>query len=91
MNVIRLYVAWEGVEPVRGQYNMTYLQELKGVVERCNRFNIAVILDAHQDVLSRFFCGEGFPDWAVSRSDWVFPYPVRKDFDVDENGYPLLE
>lgn len=25
-NVVRLYVAWPGVEPVRGQYNMTYLQ-----------------------------------------------------------------
>ena len=25
-NVVRLYVAWPGVEPVRGQYNMSYLQ-----------------------------------------------------------------
>ena len=25
-NVVRLYVAWPGVEPVKGQYNMSYLQ-----------------------------------------------------------------
>lgn len=25
-NVVRLYVAWPGVEPVRGQYNTSYLQ-----------------------------------------------------------------
>jgi endoglycosylceramidase len=30
------------------------------------KYNIRVFLDAHQDVFSRFFCGEGVPDWAVS-------------------------
>ena len=25
-NVVRLYVAWQGVEPIRGQYNYTYLR-----------------------------------------------------------------
>ena len=24
-NVVRLYVAWQGVEPTKGQYNYTYL------------------------------------------------------------------
>lgn len=28
MNFIRFYVAWEGVEPQRGNYNFTYLKEL---------------------------------------------------------------
>jgi endoglycosylceramidase len=63
---------------------VTYLEEVKKIVDRCAKFNITVLLDAHQDVLSRFFCGEGFPDWAISRSDFVFPFPIRKDFDVDE-------
>lgn len=26
LSFIRLHVAWEGVEPVRGQYNYTYLE-----------------------------------------------------------------
>jgi endoglycosylceramidase len=35
MNVIRLHVAWEGVEPARGTYNMTYLAQLKKIVQMC--------------------------------------------------------
>ena len=27
-NVVRLYVAWPGLEPTRGQYNTSYLQVL---------------------------------------------------------------
>lgn len=90
MNLIRLYVGWEAAEPVKGQYNITYLSEIKKIVERCERFGITVLLDAHQDVLSRFFCGEGFPDWAISRTAFKFPFPLMKKFDVDENGYPLI-
>ena len=29
LNVVRLYVAWPGVEPSRGEYNMTYLQVIE--------------------------------------------------------------
>ena len=29
MNTIRLHVAWEGVEPKKGQYNYTYVEKLK--------------------------------------------------------------
>ena len=47
MNLIRLYVSWEGTEPVKGQYNVTYLEEVKKIVDRCAKFNITVILDAH--------------------------------------------
>ena len=28
-------------------------------------YGIYTLLDAHQDVLSQKFCGEGIPDWAV--------------------------
>lgn len=28
-NVIRLHVAWEGVEPTKGNYNYTYISKLK--------------------------------------------------------------
>ena len=48
-------MSWEGAEPVKGQYNVTYLEEVKKIVDRCAKFNITVLLDAHQDVLSRFF------------------------------------
>lgn len=91
MNVIRLHVAWEAFEPVKGQYNYTYFEQLQKIVRRAEPYNIAILLDAHQDVLSRFFCGEGFPDWAASRTEHPFPFPVKNDIPVDEKGYPLIE
>jgi len=57
MNVIRLYVAWEGIEPERGQFNETYIEQLRGIVRLAAEYNISVLLDAHQDLLSRRFCG----------------------------------
>ena len=32
---------------------------------RAADYNISVLLDMHQDVLSAKFCGEGAPDWAI--------------------------
>jgi len=42
----------------------------------CEKHGVTVLLDAHQDVLSRFFCGEGIPDWAISRTPYKFPFPI---------------
>jgi len=56
-NVIRLHVAWEGVEPHKGVWNYTYIEKLREVVQKCNKYGIYVILDAHQDLFNRQFCG----------------------------------
>ncbi|KAJ3179996.1 hypothetical protein HK101_009992 [Irineochytrium annulatum] len=53
-----LGVMWPGVEPVRGQYNMTYLDVMSNIVKMCEDAGIYVILDFHQDGLSEKFCGE---------------------------------
>lgn len=75
-NVIRLYLSWEGVESKgRGQYNLDYLKMIKQIVKMCERENIMVILDVHQDVMSDLFCGEGFPRWAVQYNTNTFPFP----------------
>ncbi len=67
MNVIRLHAAWEGVEPQRGVYNFTYIETLRDIVRKCAKFGISVILDAHQDLFARQFCGEGLPTWVAKR------------------------
>jgi endoglycosylceramidase len=85
-NSIRLHVAWEGVEPSKGNYNYTYIEKLKEIVQKCNNFGIYVLLDAHQDLFNRQFCGEGFPDWAIQRTN--FPFPVQVHIDYDEHGNP---
>ncbi|EAR97108.2 glycosyl hydrolase family cellulase (macronuclear) [Tetrahymena thermophila SB210] len=92
-NSIRLFMAWEAFEPVRQQYNYTYLGELQKIVELCQQYNISVFLDAHQDVYNRFFCGEGMPDWTImDNTNKTFPYPLPKNFlRRDDQGYPLIE
>lgn len=47
MNLIRLHVAWEAFEPTKGSYNYEYLAQIKNIVERCEKYDIAVLLDAH--------------------------------------------
>ena len=89
LTFIRLYMPWEGVEPVRGQYNYTLLNEIKKMVQTAKKYNISILLDAHQDVLSRKFCGEGLPDWAILSTD-SFPKPVISDIQRDEFGYPVI-
>ena len=55
--VVRLYVAWPGVEPSRGKYNASYLDTLYKIVEQLGKAGIYTILDCHQDLWSPKFCG----------------------------------
>ena len=65
-NVVRLGVMWQGVEPVRGQYNATYLSIMRTLVDDLHAHGIYTIVDYHQDVIARKWCGEGVPDWMTS-------------------------
>ena len=89
LRFIRLYIAWQGVEPVRGQYNETYLSAVRDIVRNAAASNITVLLDTHQDVVSPKFCGEGFPDWAVNRTD--FPAPLQINITFDDQGHANIE
>ena len=42
---------WAGVEPEPGQFNKTYVNILKEIVEKYKSDQIYFILDMHQDVL----------------------------------------
>jgi len=88
LNFIRLHVAWEGVEPQRNQYNNTYLDVLLKIVRTAAKYNVTVLLDAHQDVVNRKLCGEGFPDWAVNRTD--FPAPLEVNITFDDQGHAKI-
>eukprot|EP00050_Salpingoeca_kvevrii_P012279 m.21381 g.21381 ORF g.21381 m.21381 type:complete len:500 (+) comp3920_c0_seq1:16-1515(+) len=92
LNVIRLGSQWPGVEPERGQYNATYVAELRKIVDLCARYNITVFLDAHQDCFSERFCGEGVPLW-VAKEHTNFPEPLEglKKFEPGPRGVPTLE
>lgn len=55
-------------------------------MQKCNKFGIYVLLDSHQDLFNRQFCGEGFPDWTIERTNFPFPVPIKMDY--DEHGNP---
>ncbi|GMI32093.1 hypothetical protein TrCOL_g9172 [Triparma columacea] len=80
MNVLRLGVMWPGVEPLQGQYNETYLDQIEEIVSLGSQHGVYTLLDMHQDGLSEFFCGEGLPNWAVRHTDY---------FKEDKHGYPF--
>ncbi|KAI8852499.1 glycoside hydrolase superfamily [Chytridium lagenaria] len=93
LNTIRLGVHWAGVEPVRGQYNTTYLETMRRLVEIAAERGIYVIIEFHQDVLASQFCGHGVPDWFVKK-EWQpgwrqFPFPLRFwPFTTEADGIP---
>lgn len=64
-NAIRLGVMWPGVEPVQGQYNMTYLKVMRKIVDDLYEKGIYTIVDFHQDAFSQLWCGEGVPTWLI--------------------------
>ena len=90
LNVIRLGVMWPGVEPIKGEYNMTYLNLMKKIVKKLEKNNINVIVEFHQDALSSYFCGEGIPDWVVKENLKIlgssFPYPLARPY--NKTGKP---
>ncbi|KAF3924654.1 hypothetical protein AA313_de0204269 [Arthrobotrys entomopaga] len=93
VNVVRLGVHWAGVEPVRGEYNQTYLDITHTIIKRLQDNGIYTLVDQHQDVWASQICGHGAPIWFV-KPDWVVPehrMPVPQKptpFAVDSNGIP---
>jgi endoglycosylceramidase len=49
-NIVRLGTQWAGVEPQRGQINMTYVNILKTIVQDMEKYGLYALLDFHQDV-----------------------------------------
>lgn len=66
MNVIRLGVTWEAIEPLPGLYNEAYLEALANIFDKCANHGIYVYIDMHQDLYAGFGDGpgDGAPKWA---------------------------
>ena len=74
---------------------MTYLNVMRSLIDRLGEYGIYSIVDAHQDLLTRRFCGEGVPDWIVNSGniskEYQFPFPIPVNISKDSHGYPNLE
>jgi len=64
-NAVRLGVMWPGVETAPGVYNSTYLEEITKLINDLGDAGIYTLVDMHQDLLSRHYCGEGIPEFYV--------------------------
>lgn len=40
-------MAWDGVEPKEGKYNMDYIENIRNIVKLCEKGGISVIFDLH--------------------------------------------
>ncbi|KAJ3534744.1 hypothetical protein NM208_g7418 [Fusarium decemcellulare] len=95
LNIVRLGHSWAGAEPVRGEYNQTFLDIMKKQTKLAEEQGIYVLVDVHQDNMAKQFCGNGFPSWFVKK-DWTpiwkrFPVPLSLPFTTDSNGFPSPE
>ena len=78
-NILRLGFSWEGYERERGVKDPNYLAETSTMVTRLAEHGIYALIDSHQDLFSRMYCGNGFPDWAVRVSpaaEQAAPFPI---------------
>jgi len=66
-NLVRLGITWESVERKPGEYDSEHLSRMEKLVNQFGAAGIKVIIDAHQDMFSRVFCGEGVPPFYVEK------------------------
>lgn len=96
-NVVRFYASWMGVNPTsEAEVDQKYLSQLSTAVQMMENKGIYALLDCHQDIFSRYFCGEGVPDWVAKKlgDDVVnsFPFPVAVNITRDPaTNYPVID
>ena len=69
-NSVRLGVIWEAVEKSPGEYDYDYLNKVEEIINTLGQNGIYTMVDAHQDVFSRNFCGEGVPYFYVNELEY---------------------
>lgn len=67
MDLVRLGITWDAVEPVPGKYSEEYLEHIQSILDECAEAGVYVYLDMHQDLFSGtdLNCGDGAPKWAT--------------------------
>lgn len=77
MNIIRLGITWEAVEPEQGKYNEEYLDAVKKMLDKCEEAGIYAYIDMHQDLYSGWGNGpgDGAPAWACHTDGHKYKNP----------------
>ncbi|WP_409428196.1 cellulase family glycosylhydrolase [Mycobacterium sp. SMC-11] len=79
VNVVRVGVIWEAVEPQPGVIDYDYLASINQTVQMLANRGIYSLIDMHQDLYSASIGADGAPEWAVQTGglpnpDWGFPF-----------------
>ena len=61
INAVRLGLIWEGIETSPRVYDQSIMDVYKEIAIKLKENDIGIIIDLHQDLISRLFCGEGIP------------------------------
>lgn len=64
INLIRLGIVWDAIEPEYNNFNNDYLDNVEYVLDMCTKYEIELFLDMHQDLYGCLFDG-GAPAWAT--------------------------
>ena len=90
VNILRVPFSWEAIEGERGTYNEQFLTRYTRILEAASDRGIRTIVDFHQDVFCRTYCGDGFPLWA-SLDPFLEPSPEEcKGWFMGYFGGPVL-
>jgi hypothetical protein len=74
MNFVRLGVMWEAVERSAGEYDEGYLNKVEALINKLGEAGIYTLVDMHQDVLARYMCGEGMPNFYAKEVIGTHPH-----------------
>ncbi|MFE6709947.1 cellulase family glycosylhydrolase [Streptomyces sp. NPDC057695] len=88
-NFARLLVFWDDLEPRPGRYSQTYLRKIERILDWAAKYDVKVLLDAHQDVFGPAFGHRGVPAWAT-RTDGL-PFTPRPDDWFSEYFEPAVQ
>ena len=106
LDIIRLAITWQNLEPQPEQYNESYLKSIDDIFALAEKYGVYILLDMHQDLYSQNdgkSVGDGAPSWAAVTDGakprmpifvWADGYFlgrwVRKEFDNFWNNTPVL-
>ncbi|KAL3309116.1 hypothetical protein Ciccas_012338, partial [Cichlidogyrus casuarinus] len=80
--IARLGIIWNAAMPTESTFNESYFSEITKIVDLLNKKNIYVILDMHQDGLSKKYdTYDAIPNWLINKFPPVnahlkFPWPL---------------
>ncbi|MFJ2785483.1 cellulase family glycosylhydrolase [Streptomyces sp. NPDC093249] len=88
-NFARLLVFWDDLEPRPGQYSQGYLRKIGRILDWAAKYDVKVLIDAHQDVFGPAFGHRGVPAWAT-RTDGL-PFTPNPDDWFSEYFQPAVQ